>query len=51
MSHPSEVQEDVIDDEKPDDNYLLEQAISIGIRSSTTRPGVGASYNDSDTTK
>lgn len=52
MSHPSEEQEDVVDEENLDDNYLLEQAINIGIRSSTTRqPGVGASCNNSDTTK
>lgn len=52
MSHPSEEKEDVIDEENLDDNYLLEQAINMGIQSSTTRqPGVGASCNNSDTIK
>uniref|UniRef100_A0A336LWK2 CSON002259 protein n=1 Tax=Culicoides sonorensis TaxID=179676 RepID=A0A336LWK2_CULSO len=48
---PSKEQEDILEDYNVDDNYLLEQAISIGIQSSTTRkPGVGASCGSSDTT-
>lgn len=51
MSHPSEEHEDPIEEDNLD-NYLLEQAIDIGIRSSTRRQsGVGALCNNSDSTK
>lgn len=52
MSHPSEEHEDVLEEIVDDNEDLLEQAISIGIRSSTRRPPCSsAAFNNNDTTR